>query len=373
MKNIPQKITFFVLSGAYNLGDELILRSEIDFFKKKFPSSQVSVATYDENSFFGERENITFFSFFPNNFKKKFFKNIFYFWKNAFEIATSDIVVIGGGGIFFDNEPGISFKKNLLEWKIRLFWVRLFRKKVIFMGISVEVKNAENQKKLAKIFRKNDKIFPRDERSTKILESYGVAVETLYDSVFLTPPNVKNFPKKPKKIGISLRGGFWSEADISEFQKFLDFLEKNNFECIFLSHSLFGSQTHHDADFVEKNFSKKYHITRTMDETFAEYEHIDVMISMRLHATIVAANRGIPVVMIPYGPKTLSLAEILGIEKTLIDTEKFSYEEFLKKFNYLYNNYENEQEKISALYREIHTKFLQKIEKTDIMATNNEK
>lgn len=172
MKKIPQKITFFVLSGAYNLGDELILRSEIDFFKRKFPSANISVATYDENSFFGEKKNLYFFSFFPNNFRKKFFKNIFYFWKNALEIATSDIVVIGGGGIFFDNEPGISFQKNLLEWKIRLFWARLFRKKVIFMGISVEVKNEANQKKLAKIFCQNDSIFPRDERSTKILKKF---------------------------------------------------------------------------------------------------------------------------------------------------------------------------------------------------------
>lgn len=178
---------------------------------------------------------------------------------------------------------------------------------------------------------------------------------------------MKKFPKKPKKIGISLRGGFWSAKNFEAFQRFLDFLEAKNFEIIFLSHSLSGSETHHDADFVEKKFSKKYRITRTMEETFAEYENIDAMISMRLHATIVAANRGIPVVMIPYGPKTLSLAEILGIEKTLIDTEKFSCEEFLEKFNYLYDNYENEQAKISALYREIHTKFLQKIEKTDII------
>lgn len=238
---------------------------------------------------------------------------------------------------------------------------------MIFIGISVEVKNAENQKKLAKIFRKNDKIFPRDERSTKILKSYGVSAETLYDSVFLTPPNIKNFPKKPKKIGISLRGGFWSAENFVEFQKFLNFLEEKNFEIIFLSHSLSGSETHHDADFVEKNFQKKYRITRTMEETFAEYENIDAMISMRLHATILASNRGIPVMMIPYGPKTFSLAEILGIEKTLVNTEKFSFEEFLEKFNYLYDNYEDEQAKISACYQEIHTKFLQKINKTDII------
>lgn len=87
-------------------------------------------------------------------------------------MATTDLVIVGGGGIFFDNEPGISFQKNLLEWKIRLFWARIFRKKVLFLGISVEVKQEENQKKLAKIFHKNDKIFPRDERSTKILQKF---------------------------------------------------------------------------------------------------------------------------------------------------------------------------------------------------------
>lgn len=71
-----KKILIFVLSGAYNLGDELILRSEIDLFQKYFPEAEFTIATYDENSFFGSKKNIEFISFFPNNIKKKFFQNI---------------------------------------------------------------------------------------------------------------------------------------------------------------------------------------------------------------------------------------------------------------------------------------------------------
>lgn len=184
-----KKIYIQLLSGAYNLGDELILAAEINLVRKIFKNPQITVATYDENSFFGDKTGIKFVSFFPNNFKKRFFANIYYFFANIFEIFRSDVIIVGGGGIFFDNEPGISFKKNLLEWQIRLFFAKILRKKVIFLGISVEVKNPENQKKLAKWMRgfheKNTKIFPRDERSTKILRDFGVNAETLFDSVFL--------------------------------------------------------------------------------------------------------------------------------------------------------------------------------------------
>lgn len=37
-----------------------------------------------------------------------------------------------------------------------------------------------------------------------------------------------------------------------------------------------------------------------MEETYFEYSNIDAVISMRLHATILAARHGIPALMIPY-------------------------------------------------------------------------
>lgn len=371
----PKNIVIFVLSGKYNLGDELILRVEIDFFKSKFPNATIHVATYDENSFLGDKKGIQFFSFFPNGIRKFFFKNIWYFFANIAKIFHADLVVLGGGGIFFDNEPGISFKKNLFEWKLRLLFARLFRKKVIFLGISLEVKNYENQKKLAKIFRNSDYIFPRDERSTKILEQFWIPATTLSDSVFLFPPknfsqkNIIKIPENKQKIitvWFALRAWFLTEFSVEELSKFVEELSNKWYNIIFITHSFSAEVSHNDEIFVKKFFGEQYRITASLDESLRAYDEIDVMISMRLHATIMASQNGIPVLMIPYGPKTLSLASILAIP-TLIDPNKISQAYLGDQFSYLENNFSLLQDKISAKYEEIHTNFLQKIDKLDII------
>ena len=64
MKN-TKNIFIMVLSGAYNLGDELILTSEIDWLKNRFPEAKMTIATYDEKSFLGDQEKYHFLSFFP--------------------------------------------------------------------------------------------------------------------------------------------------------------------------------------------------------------------------------------------------------------------------------------------------------------------
>lgn len=226
-----------MLSGAYNLGDELILRSEIDFFKSRFPGAQFFVATYDSKSFIGSDENIEFVSFFPNNIKKHPFKNIKYFFQNVVATMQSDVIVIGGGGIFFDNEPKISFRKNLFEWWLRVAIARIFRKKIVFFGISLEVKNPENQKKLKRIFTNADTILVRDRRSFDILKNLDINAEQIYDSVFLMPLNLRDFIKKPKTIGISLRGGFLSKKSEQAIIDLVKFLETQKYTIIFISHS----------------------------------------------------------------------------------------------------------------------------------------
>lgn len=356
-----------VLSGAYNLGDELILRSEIDFFKNKYPESNFIIATYNKDSFIGSCENCQFISFFPNNLKKFFFKNIIYFFQTIYVIFKSDLVIIGGGGIFFDNEPWVSFRKNLFEWQLRLFFARLFRKKVIFLWFSIEVKNEKNQEKLVKIFRSTDVIFPRDGRSVEILKKFNIFAEELYDSVFLIPSYSKKWKKLPKKIGISLRGGFLSQEEWEELKKFIRFLDEKNFEIIFISHSFFGKKEHNDIKIVEHYFGNVYKITTTMEETMKMYEELDMVIAMRFHSVLLSAQHGIPVLIIPYGPKIQSLSQNLQWQDFVIDMNSFTSEQFQEKFLYIYNDFENMQEKISQRYREVHKNFLQKMNKIDII------
>lgn len=90
-----------------------------------------------------------------------------------------------------------------------------------------------------------------------------------------------------------------TDEQIFELKKFL-IKNEEIFDFVFLSHAFSGGENHNDTIFVEKNFGKKYQITQNMQETFDAYKNVDLVISMRLHATILAAQNVKPVVMIPY-------------------------------------------------------------------------
>lgn len=70
-------------------------------------------------------QDLHFISYFPNNIIAKFPQNIWYFIRNIIAIYSSDILIIGGGGIIFDNEPGVSFSTLLWQWLFRVKVARI--------------------------------------------------------------------------------------------------------------------------------------------------------------------------------------------------------------------------------------------------------
>lgn len=354
-------IYFLVLSGAYNLGDECILRSEIDYFRARYPDAAIKVATYDKASFIGNTEGIEFVSYFPNNIRRFPIKNIWYFCKHIWATYASDLIVIGGWGIFFDNEPGVSFKKNLFEWKLRIFFARIFRKKILFLGISLEVKKEENQKILSKIFQKKDIILVRDRRSKEILEKYGVTSLALYDSVFLGPQEPLH-TQKNITIAWTLRGWYLTERDIKEIQKALIYFDSLGYTNIFLSQSFRWDEHHNDILFVEKYFWKKYFITKNLEETLEYYKHISVMISMRLHGTILAYKHCVPTLMIAYGPKSVSLSEILGLQQYTYLPGSLDASTLSEDIKGFLTHYSAHTHSVSQKYKNLHDALIQELD-----------
>ena len=103
-----------------------------------------------------------------------------------------------------------------------------------------------------------------------------------------------------------------------------------------------------------------------MEETLHWYKDIDMMIGMRLHSIILAAQYAIPILPISYSPKTDAIIEMLGLSEYRIDSATLSEEDFFQVFDLQINNYTKEQYRISQNYQQIHTMFLQKIQKTAI-------
>lgn len=72
---------------------------------------------------------------------------------------------MGGGGILFDNEMGVSFRTLLYQWFMRVKLARISGTTILFWGISIEVEQMQNKLKLKKIFKPGDYILVRDARS----------------------------------------------------------------------------------------------------------------------------------------------------------------------------------------------------------------
>lgn len=122
------------------------------------------------------------------------------------------------------------------------------------------------------------------------------------------------------KIGVALRK--WQEADEKVFAAALDRLVEQGYHIIFLpfhwpqdrdfSLGVLKEMTHQEGAFLVDQ-------RLTPQTMFATIRQMDMMVSMRLHGLIMAANEEVPSVAISYDPKVTSFAQMaqISIVKTL--------------------------------------------------------
>ena len=145
-----RKISIFASIWSQNLGDELILKNEINLLKKEFwENTKFFVFTYDKKDLFFKEKNV--FYNFPIWFSKPWniFRNIKNFFVLIFTIIFSDFIVIWWGGIIFDKENQ-STRNPLDLWNFRTKLFRFFCKKIYFFRVWIDIKQEENLKKLLK-------------------------------------------------------------------------------------------------------------------------------------------------------------------------------------------------------------------------------
>lgn len=181
----------------------------------------------------------------------------------------------------------------------------------MFLGVSLEMSNPKNLRLLRCIFRSQDRIFVRDRASQERLRSLGRESICLPDMAFLQPPKVPRLVQRPRVIGFALRGGFLSSQEEEYLRKIVYELHARGYEIRFLSHSLRGDVTHHDALFARSIFADDFPITQTEAETLTGYAEIDILVGMRFHSLLLSACYGIASIPLSYGSKTDSLIDEL--------------------------------------------------------------
>ena len=356
-------ISIFASIGSQNLGDELILKNEIKILKEKYKSKspRFIVFSYDPKNPFFEDEDIIYKEYFPIWLKnpKNIFKNIFNFFVFLKYVILSDLIVIWGGWLFFDNE--VWNKKNPLDlWIFRMKFFKFFLKKVYFFRVGLSIKREDSFLKIQKIFSvKRSIIEVRDNYSKKVLDDLGIEnVIKKYDPVFfdknpLTPLSgekwsisfldkgnwggvnkkvslkkiFKNFTKKDlenidfenKKVWIAFRSGYLTkdpELEILMIKEIIEFIQEKWWKVVLLPHSF------HKTDILSNDFSwmkyirskvKNVWVAKNMKETYEFYKEkkLDIVLAQRLHSIILSQVYEIPFVWISYSKKTSEILKEL--------------------------------------------------------------
>ncbi|NVP17122.1 polysaccharide pyruvyl transferase family protein [Candidatus Gracilibacteria bacterium] len=331
------KISIFASIGAQNLGDELILKNEIKLLKKEHgEDTRFRVFTYDKKNPFFLDDNVVYSEYFPIGIRKKrnIFRNLVNFFVFLFTTIRADLIVIGGGGIIYDEEVQ-STKNPLDSWIFRRRFFRLFFKKVHFFRVGINIKNEINSKKVKKIFKNSYKIEVRDNYSFELLKSLGInsTIEkdpVFYDSGELTTKKsiigtvssyffdktlFTDFDLSGKKIGLAIRAGYFVEkSNISSrmeegrIREVINYLVGEGAQVVLLPHSF------HDSDDLANDFlfltnfvgETGVSIKQDMNEVYETYKNkeIDICIAMRLHSIILSHVYEIPFIGLSYSTKT---------------------------------------------------------------------
>ena len=164
-------ISIFASIWAQNLWDELILKNEIRILEEKYwKETKFIVFSYDYKNPFYKKSNIEYKEYFPVWIKnpKNIFRNFRNFLIFLMIVNKSDLIIIWWGWIIYDNEKQ-STNNPLNSWLFRTNIFRLFKKKIQFFAIWLNIKNELNFSKIKKIFNKAYNITVRDIYSNELL------------------------------------------------------------------------------------------------------------------------------------------------------------------------------------------------------------
>jgi polysaccharide pyruvyl transferase WcaK-like protein len=350
-----RRIVLFAAAGAYNLGDEWIVLSEYGFLRARYPDAEIRVATYDPASTLlpSDDPKLAYFRYFPSGMRRYPLANVARFFRNVWEIFRADLVIIGGGGLFYDNE-GQNFAKQLLEWTFRTGLAKLFRKKLFFWGVGIDVRN-ENAAALSGIF-SGATVTVRDQKSAETLSGIGISATVLPDPAYLGNeglPEESSLAPGPRsampsgaaeslgqtsvrpqapKIGLSLRSGYLAGGTES-VRAIVRAVRENGFEPVFLNHSFHPENpATDDASYVRQiALEENVASTATLGESLALYDELSGIVAMRLHAGLIAFLKNIPYFVLSYSEKTDAFARLSDAE-WVVPAGAFDAETFRETF-----------------------------------------
>lgn len=242
------------------------------------------------------------------------------------ELMGSDLLISGGGSIFQD----VTSARSLPYYVSVVALAKMLRKPVIFYAQGVGPINRTASKLLMRLVgNRVDLITLRDLESSRLLYDLGVTRPpqmVTADPVFALQPEAADEDKiknilaarglagKPL-VGVAIRKWQALEGYQERLARLLDNLVSRGYQVIFIpmaypedvaESQLVAEMMQMDSLVLEEHLHSQEHL--------ALIGRLELMIAMRLHALIFAANRGIPMSGISYDPKVDAFLKSFNLE-----------------------------------------------------------
>lgn len=281
--------------GVNNLGDEAILEALKYALGNKYPGAEIVVFGK------GMQFPIGAHTLVKSLFRPKLWK------KPLTELKTCDLFIIGGGGLFSDEE-GIFVP---VYWSLQGLIALLLNKEVICLGISIGRLNMLNRL-ITRLFLKRTKLITvRDESSFLKLKEWGIKSYNLSDLTFLLPYKKTRLETDKKYVVLSLRkfNNFTPSLYKIIAQACDEIVSKYGLDIRLLP---FQNGQQNDVDVMNKIFDlskNKNKICILEVNTKNIYSIIDILanaevvIGMRLHSCILSSIAETPFIPLAYMQK----------------------------------------------------------------------
>ncbi|WP_339149675.1 MULTISPECIES: polysaccharide pyruvyl transferase family protein [unclassified Sutcliffiella] len=297
--------------GAGNAGDDAILHSIIDRLKQINPNIDIAVSIRSKNiqAYFGE-ESIDYVLGTDIAGVSRIIKE-------------SSLVIVGGGGLFQDYnsfEPENLFlrqKGAINYYSYPIIVAKMLNIKVMLYAVGIgPLTSSQSQTAMKWIADNVDEITVRDQQSYNLLQKLGVTHQVLsadpvikLESVQVKLP--KNLAKSPGlKVGLNLRNWSYASEKLKKLEHQLIPL-LNNLATVYPIHYYIFPFNNLPSE-VEKAKQLAMQLTGKVDiipytvspkEYKYYFKQMDLLVAMRLHASIFAIYEGVPSIGISYDDK----------------------------------------------------------------------
>ncbi len=355
--------------GANNLGDEAILGGILTVLKKNFPAADYSIMSADPEKTLKHCHQSQISGFLPADLKftvvgmipsgvRTFLKTAFNLnhWKKfrttCHAIKKADLFVLGGGGLFNDEQP-----KSVWIWFLQVLPAIFFKKNIYCLGQSVGPLKTFAGKTMTRFVMKRAKlIVVRDHFSQELLNKLEIKnVHLLPDLVFALKINPQlNFVKTSfyqysdhPYVVLSLRQ--WkisakkNETNFQNLAAWIDWLYKyKKIKTVMIPFQQLSGQDDDTVTF-KQIVGKLYNSEAAEIKTYSGdllkilqlIKNARAVVGMRLHSLIFATIVNTPFLGLSYSQKVKAFLKSLENENYLFDWVNFSTGNLLDGFEKL--------------------------------------